>query len=115
MRVELKKLLTVTAKVYNITPAQMIGADRYLPIPEARAVFFYIAIKDLNFTAEDAAKALNKKRSNATQQSNKIAFRRRYYVELEDKVIQIREILTPELCNPHYLMAANLGGYEQTT
>lgn len=115
MRADTRKLLEVTAKVYKITTAQMIGRDRILPIPEARAVFWYLAINDLGLTTEQAAQALDKKRSTATQQANKITFRRLYYISLDDKVTQIREILAPELSNPYYLMAANLGGYEQVT
>lgn len=110
-----ERLLQVVAEVFKVTPEQMRGADRYLPIPEARATFWYLAKYDLGLTFEDAAVMLNKKRSTATQQGNKIKNWRAIYIGSDNKVDKIRAILSPESLNPFYLMAANLGGYEQAT
>jgi chromosomal replication initiation ATPase DnaA len=105
-------LIEAVARQYKLTPEQLKGKDRTLPQPEARAVFFYIAINILGLTTAEAGQALNKKRSNATLQGNKIAYSHLLYSDLRYNIDEIKKALAPKLENKYYQMYANLGGYE---
>ena len=104
-----KELVQAVADQYKLTPEMLRGIHRDIPIPEARAVFFYLATRELGLTHSEAAKEMNRKRCNATQQGNKIEYRYVLYPDVRANVDAIKERITPSMPNPYFEMFAEIG------
>jgi chromosomal replication initiation ATPase DnaA len=107
------KLLTAVAQEYGVSKQMLKSRDRYQPLPEARAILFYIGTRYLQLTTYEVSSIVDRKHSNAVTQGNKIEYRQQIYPEIRNRVLSIAQALDPDrMTNPYFEMYANLGGYE---
>tara|TARA_R110000823_G_scaffold266679_9_gene386454 strand:- start:4418 stop:4762 length:345 start_codon:yes stop_codon:yes gene_type:complete len=109
----LQEVLALVSDVYLVKPEHVITKCRIQPLPEARAVICYIAAKYKLGTQETVADFLNLKRSNVSQQVDKITDWRRIEPQLDYYLSRIEEYLDRPNIEPYYVMAAVLGGYNE--
>lgn len=108
----IEDILREVSMEYNISEQRIVSIHRDRPLPEARAMYFYLAMKHTNNTQKEIAALINRDRSTCTVQGNKIGEIVNMYADLYSKVANIEEVLLSVSMSPYYIMAANFGGYE---
>ena len=106
---KLNKLIYTVCLEYGITYQDLTGRDNTQPLPEARAVLSYLAVKEFKTTFKVAGHLSCRDKSTAIGHYKKIESDLKLYRKLRNKINRIQELMEPEKVNPYFHMYANLG------
>ena len=101
-----ERLLAAAAAEFNVTVKQILGINRYMPLPEARAIISYLAITDYGMTQRKAGAITGRDHASALYHRDKIVGYLEMYPETRSIVASIRErVETAENIRPFHILA----------
>lgn len=103
------QILEAVSDSYNVAVRDIVGKSRILPLPEARAVTCYLASKLTKNPQPYIAEVVGCKRSNVSQQKDRVAYERTLYPELAHRIDEIEAEFTERHPNLYFEMYANMG------